>query len=132
MHRRTSIYLDDSAMRALKLLAAATGTTVSEKIREAVDTMLAAQVDQVDWASEIEGMLERARDRNLPELSGDEMMAEVKAVRAERPSAAPRCFRYDRLDERFSITSLDFSVAVDHASMPQRACPTRPELRDCP
>jgi len=32
----------------LKLLAAASGTTVSEKIREAVDTMLAAQVAQVD------------------------------------------------------------------------------------
>jgi len=36
MHRRTSIYLDDSAMKALKLLAVVSGTTVSEKIREAV------------------------------------------------------------------------------------------------
>jgi Arc/MetJ-type ribon-helix-helix transcriptional regulator len=84
MHRRTSIYLDDSAMKALKLLAVASGTTVSEKIREAVDTMLAAQVGQVDWSSEIEGILERARSRDLPELSGEEMMAEVKAVRANR------------------------------------------------
>ena len=53
MHRRTSIYLDDNAMKALKLLAAASGTTVSEKIREAVDTMLATQVGQVDWSAEI-------------------------------------------------------------------------------
>jgi hypothetical protein len=52
--------------------------------------MLATQVDQVDWPSEIEGMLERARDRNLPELSGDEMMAEVKAVRAERQKTAEK------------------------------------------
>ena len=87
MHRRTSIYLDDSAMKALKLLAAASGTTVSEKIREAVDTMLAAQIGQVDWPLEIEGMLERARGRNLPELSGDEMIADVKAVRANRQNA---------------------------------------------
>jgi hypothetical protein len=84
MHRRTSIYLDDNALKALKLLAAASGTTVSEKIREAVDTMLAAQVGQVDWSAEIEAMLERARARNLPELSGDEMMAEIKSVRAAR------------------------------------------------
>jgi hypothetical protein len=90
MHRRTSIYLDDSAMKALKLLAAASGTTVSEKIREAVDTMLAAQVGQVDWPSEIEGMLERARGRKLPELSGDEMIAEVKAVRANRQQTADK------------------------------------------
>jgi len=84
MHRRTSIYLDDNAMKALKLLAAASGTTVSEKIREAVDVMLAAQVGQVDWPAEIEGILERARARNLPELSGEEMMAEVQAVRRTR------------------------------------------------
>jgi hypothetical protein len=90
MHRRTSIYLDDNAMKALKLLAAASGTTVSEKIREAVDTMLAAQVGQVDWSAEIEGMLERARSRNLPELSGEEMMAEIKAVRAARHETAEK------------------------------------------
>jgi predicted transcriptional regulator len=84
MHRRTSIYLDESAMKALKLLAAASGTTVSEKIREAVDVMLAAQVGQVDWPAEIEGMLERARGRNLPELTGKEIMAEVQAVRRGR------------------------------------------------
>ena len=89
MHRRTSIYLDDNAMKALKLLAAASGTTVSEKIREAVDVMLAAQVGQVDWPAEIEGMLERARARNLPELSGEEI-AEVHAVRRGRPSTSEK------------------------------------------
>ena len=90
MHRRTSIYLDEHAMKALKLLAAASGTTVSEKIREAVDTMLAAQVGQVDWSAEIEGMLERARRRNLPELSGDEMMAEIQSVRSARRETAEK------------------------------------------
>ena len=87
MHRRTSIYLDDNAMKALKLLAAASGTTVSEKIREAVDVMLAAQVGQVDWPAEIEGMLERARARNVPELSGEEIVAEVQTVRRGRRPA---------------------------------------------
>lgn len=53
MHRRTSSYLDDGAMKALKLLAAVSGTTVSEKIREAVDTMLATQVGLVNWPAEM-------------------------------------------------------------------------------
>lgn len=93
MHRRTSIYLDDNAMKALKLLAAASGTTVSEKIREAVDVMLAAQVGAVDWPAEIEGMLERARARNLPELSGEEMAAEVQSVRRARRETAEKKHR---------------------------------------
>jgi len=86
MHRRTSIYLDDSAMKALKLLAVASGTTVSEKIREAVDVMLAAQVGQVDWPAQIEAMLERASARKLPNMSGEELQAEVQAVRRARSS----------------------------------------------
>ncbi|MBC5824936.1 MAG: ribbon-helix-helix protein, CopG family [Candidatus Eremiobacteraeota bacterium] len=90
MHRRTSIYLDDNAMKALKLLAVASGTTVSEKIREAVDVMLAAQVGKVDWPAEIEAMLERARARKLPELSGKEIMAEVQAVRRTRRDATEK------------------------------------------
>jgi hypothetical protein len=83
MHRRTSIYLDDNAMKALKLLAAASGTTVSEKIREAVDVMLAAQVGKVDWPAEIEGSSNVPAPES-PELSGEEMMAEVQAVRRTR------------------------------------------------
>jgi len=46
--------------------------------------MLAAQVGLVDWPAEIEQMLERARGRNLPELSDEEIMAEVHAVRRGR------------------------------------------------
>ena len=46
--------------------------------------MLAAQVGQVDWSAEIEAMVGRARARNLPELSGDEMMSEIKSMRAAR------------------------------------------------
>lgn len=84
MHRRTSIYLDDSAMKALKLLAVASGTTVSEKIREAVDVMLAAQVGQVDWPAQIEAMLDRAGARKLPDMRGEELQGEVKAVRRAR------------------------------------------------
>lgn len=80
MHRRTSIYLDDNAMKALKLLAVASGTTVSD-IQEPVDMMLAAQIREVDWPAEIEAMLDRARARHLAELSGEEIMAEIKAVR---------------------------------------------------
>jgi len=95
VHRRTSIYLDDNAMKALKLLAAASGTTVSEKIREAVDVMLAAQVGLVDWPSEIEQMLERARGRNLPELSDEEIMAEVHAVRRARREITKKKRRAD-------------------------------------
>ena len=37
---RTSIYLESDTLKALKLLAAASGTSVADKIREAVDMML--------------------------------------------------------------------------------------------
>lgn len=84
MHRRTSIYLDDSAMKALKLLAVASGTTVSEKIREAVDVMLTAQVGQVDWPAQIEAILDRAGARKLPDMTGEELQGEVEAVRRAR------------------------------------------------
>ncbi len=84
MHRRTSIYLDDSAMKALKLLAVASGTTVSEKIREAVDVMLTAQVGQVDWPAQIEAILDRAGARKLPDMTGEELQDEVEAVRRAR------------------------------------------------
>ncbi len=68
----------------------------------------------MDWVSEIETILKRARSRNLPELSGDEMMAELKAVRA----SGARRLRYDGLDERVSIANLDIRVTADHARVP--------------
>lgn len=71
-------------MKALKLLAVASGTTVSEKIREAVDVMLTAQVGQVDWPAQIEAILDRAGARKLPDMTGEELQDEVEAVRRAR------------------------------------------------
>ncbi len=48
--------------------------------------MLAAQVGQVDWPAQIEAMLERASARKLPNMSGEELQAEVQAVRRARSS----------------------------------------------
>jgi Arc/MetJ-type ribon-helix-helix transcriptional regulator len=82
--QRTSIYLDDQTLKSLKLLAVASGTTVSDKIREAVEALMTAQVGTTDWRSKIGGILERLKSRDLPELSSQEIIEEVRAVRANR------------------------------------------------
>jgi hypothetical protein len=81
---RTSIYLETDALKALKLLAAASGTSVAGKIREAVDSMLAAQVGTVDWHGEIDAMLKRAQERALPDLSSEEIAEKVRSTRQAR------------------------------------------------
>ena len=83
---RTSIYLESDTLKALKLLAAASGTSVADKIREAVDMMLAAQVGTVDWHAEIDAILARAQARPLPDLSDEQIVEKVRATRQARPS----------------------------------------------
>jgi len=85
---RTSIYLESDTLKALKLLAAASGTSVADKIREAVDMMLAAQVGTVDWHGEIDAILARAQARPLPDLSAEQIMEKVRATRRARPSTS--------------------------------------------
>ena len=85
---RTSIYLESDTLKALKLLAAASGTSVADKIREAVDMMLAAQVGTVDWQGEIDAILARAQARPLPDLSNEQIVEKVRATRRARPSTS--------------------------------------------
>jgi plasmid stability protein len=85
--KRTSIYLEDDALKALKLLAAASGSSVADKIREAVDVMLAAQLGAVDWHSEIDAILARAHARPLPDLSDKQIVEAVRTTRQARRSA---------------------------------------------
>lgn len=88
MHR-TSVYFEDDALKALKLLAAASGVSVADKVREAVDLMLAAQVGTIDWKREIDGILARAQNRGLPDLSGQEIVETIRSVRqADKASDA--------------------------------------------
>jgi hypothetical protein len=89
MHR-TSVYFEDDALKALKLLAAASGVSVADKVREAVDTMLAAQVGTIDWKREIDSILSRAQGRGLPDLSGQEIIEAVRSARQDdkAPSAS--------------------------------------------
>jgi hypothetical protein len=85
MHR-TSIYLEEDALKALKLLAAASGVSVADKVREAVDVILAAQVGTIDWKREIDGILARAQSRGLPDLSGPEIVEVVRSTRRANKS----------------------------------------------
>lgn len=81
---RTSIYLEADTLKALKLLAAASGTSVANKIREAVDLMLATQVGTVDWHGEIDAILKRAEARALPDLSSEQIAEKVRSTRQAR------------------------------------------------
>jgi predicted nucleotidyltransferase len=85
--QRTSIYLDDQTLKSLKLLAVASGTTVSDKIREAVEALMTAQVGSTDWRDKVNGIMERLKSRDLPGLSGQEITKEVRAVRSARTRA---------------------------------------------
>jgi plasmid stability protein len=87
--QRTNIYLDEDTVRSLKLLAAARGTTMSDLIRDAVRDMMAGE-KQRDWSGEIRALLDSIGRRNLPELSEEEIVAEVRAARAERRRTAGR------------------------------------------
>jgi hypothetical protein len=83
MHR-TSMYFEEDALKALKLLAAASGASVADKVREAVDIMLAAQLGSIDWRAEIEGILARTQSKGLPDLSGAEIAEAVRPSRRKR------------------------------------------------
>jgi hypothetical protein len=83
---RTSVYLEGDVLKALKLLAAASGTSVAEKIREAVDVMLAAQLGTVDWHGEIDAILARAHAQPHPDRSDAQIVETVRKTREARRS----------------------------------------------
>jgi len=80
------MYFEEDALKALKLLAATSGVSVADKVREAVDMMLAAQVGAIDWRAEIDGILTRAQSKGLPDLSGQEIAEVVRASRRKKSS----------------------------------------------
>jgi plasmid stability protein len=83
---RTSIYLESDTLKALKLLAATSGTSVADKVREAIDMMLAAQVGNVDWHGEINAILARTQAKALPDLSDEQIVETVRQARQARRS----------------------------------------------
>lgn len=65
MHR-TSVYFEEDALKALKLLAATSGVSVAGKVREAVHAMLTAQVGAIDLSSpEIVEAVQASRRKGL-------------------------------------------------------------------
>ncbi|HTV72973.1 MAG TPA: hypothetical protein VME66_04625 [Candidatus Acidoferrales bacterium] len=82
------MYFEEETLKALKLIAAASGVSVADKVREAVDVMLAAQVGTSDWKQEIDGILARAQSRGLPDLSGPEIVEAVRSTRRANKSPA--------------------------------------------
>jgi hypothetical protein len=84
-----AFYFESDALKALKLLAAASGVSVADKVSEAVDLMLAAQVSTIDWKREIEGVLARAQSRGLPDLSGPEIVEVVRSARRAKKTSNP-------------------------------------------
>lgn len=89
MHR-TNIYLDDATVRSLKLLAAARGKSMSDLVRDAIDAMLAESANGVNWREEVLGILQRSHDRDTPDMSAEDIMAEVRAERVEQRRSTPR------------------------------------------
>ena len=83
---RTSIYLESDTLKALRLLAAASGSSVADKVREAVNLMLAAQVGSVDWHGEIDAILARAQAQPVPDLSNEQIAKAVRETRQSRRS----------------------------------------------
>lgn len=84
---RTQIYLDDNQRRALKMLAASKDQNVSDIVRRAIDRLLADEFTGMDWATEMESVVERLRAAG-PELSDDEIDAAI-ATRRVRKQKVP-------------------------------------------
>ncbi|HEV3157291.1 MAG TPA: hypothetical protein VGZ00_08090 [Candidatus Baltobacteraceae bacterium] len=78
---RTSVSHEDDALKALNLLAATSSIPTADKIREAVDIMVAAQIGTIDWKREIDDILSRSQGRDLPDPSGQEIINIVRSAR---------------------------------------------------
>jgi len=89
MHR-TNIYLNDDQRDALRQLTAASGETMSDVVRRAIDRLFADEFVGQDWGARIGTLLARvdARSAGKPEPTADEIEATVKRVRARQKSQA--------------------------------------------
>lgn len=80
---RTQIYLDDDQKAALRLLAAGRGSTVSDIVREAVDRLLAGELQGTDWVRQVSAVQARLQAR-LGDRSDEEVAEALKRARTTR------------------------------------------------
>jgi Arc/MetJ-type ribon-helix-helix transcriptional regulator len=80
---RTQIYLDDDQKAALRLLAVGRDSTVSDIVREAVDRLLAGELQGADWASQLSAVQTRLQAR-LGDRSDKEVADALKRARTAR------------------------------------------------
>jgi Arc/MetJ-type ribon-helix-helix transcriptional regulator len=80
---RTQIYLDDDQKAALRSLAMGRDSTVSDLVREAVDRLLAGELENKDLGSHLAAVQERLQAR-LSNRSDEEFVIALKRARASR------------------------------------------------
>lgn len=84
MMHRTNIYLDDEQLRLLKHVAAADGSSMADVVRHAVDLYLARRfADEEQWHERFARLISRVQQRIPPEISPDEIEADITAARGE-------------------------------------------------
>jgi hypothetical protein len=82
--RRTSIYLDDDQLRALRHLAVEEQQPVSELVRRAVDRFLAERLrDQPDWGERLDALMRRIQSRIPADVTAEQIEADITAARGE-------------------------------------------------
>jgi hypothetical protein len=82
--RRTNIYLDENQLQALKRLAVTEDQSVAAVVRDAVDTYLKDRAsDDVAWSKELKQLLERVQSRIPPDITPDEIEADITSAREE-------------------------------------------------
>ncbi len=100
--RRTNLYLDPEKLRALKMLAASEGASVSDLVREAIDGIIDKHLAKTDGEVKngstaqfatnlLDDVLRRVDARRTSNISDDEIehdvanaVSEVRAERAAR------------------------------------------------
>ncbi len=80
---RTQIYLDEDQKKALRLLATARDRTVSDIVREAVDRLLAGELDQTDLGAQLTAVQARIQ-AHLGDRTEEDIAAALKRARAAR------------------------------------------------
>ncbi len=83
---RTQIYLTDDQKRALRHLAAARDSNVSDLVREAVDKLL--ESEGVEWGARFDAFRQKMGAKSGEGITDDDIDAADAEFRSERPIAA--------------------------------------------
>jgi hypothetical protein len=82
--RRTNIYLDEQRLRTLKHMAAEENRSVADIVRSAIDAYLVERrIDDPSWRERMTQLVERIQSRIPPDITPDEIEADITAAREE-------------------------------------------------